>query len=322
MPYITGLKSSSNTNSSVSTNELMTSLATGSGTLPVGAIVPFVGTSIPTGMLLCDGAAVSRSTYAALFTVMGTAFGVGDGSSTFNLPNFKTASSIPIGKDSSTTAINAIGNSGGSFNHTHTSTAHEHSFTHSHDMGNHTHTYDHTHTMGNHTHTANHAHSLANHYHLWYAHGHSLSGLTASVTSSHAHNFTTRPSAGAAGTGSPRNSNQSGTTATFSSSTHTETVAVSASVGSSGTDMSVSNMASGSPRWNDGVTDRNATTFATINTGTPSTNSTGSALGSSSVPSTNTTTSYTGNTDSGGGGLTTSASNPPYVTVNFIIQAQ
>lgn len=54
---------------------------------PVGVIQMFAGTSAPAGYLLCDGAAVSRSTYSALFAVVGTSFGAGNGSTTFNLPN-------------------------------------------------------------------------------------------------------------------------------------------------------------------------------------------------------------------------------------------
>jgi microcystin-dependent protein len=54
---------------------------------PVGVIFPFAGTSIPSGWLLCNGAAVSRTTYAALFAVIGTTYGSGDGTTTFNLPN-------------------------------------------------------------------------------------------------------------------------------------------------------------------------------------------------------------------------------------------
>ena len=53
---------------------------------PTGAVISFAGGSVPTGWLLCDGTAVSRTTYAALFTAIGTAFGAGDGTTTFNLP--------------------------------------------------------------------------------------------------------------------------------------------------------------------------------------------------------------------------------------------
>lgn len=57
--------------------------------MPTGAILPFAGTTAPTGFLMCDGTAVSRTTYATLFAVIGTAFGSGNGSTTFNLPDFR-----------------------------------------------------------------------------------------------------------------------------------------------------------------------------------------------------------------------------------------
>jgi phage-related tail fiber protein len=54
---------------------------------PVGSYLLFAGKTLPSGYLLCNGAAVSRTTYAALFAVIGTTYGAGDGSTTFNLPN-------------------------------------------------------------------------------------------------------------------------------------------------------------------------------------------------------------------------------------------
>jgi microcystin-dependent protein len=56
---------------------------------PIGAVLAFAGTSSPTGYLLCDGSAISRTTYGALFAVIGTAHGTGDGSTTFNLPDYR-----------------------------------------------------------------------------------------------------------------------------------------------------------------------------------------------------------------------------------------
>ena len=53
----------------------------------VGAVIAFAGSTSPAGWLLCDGSAVSRTDYAALFAVIGTTYGTGDGSTTFNLPN-------------------------------------------------------------------------------------------------------------------------------------------------------------------------------------------------------------------------------------------
>ena len=55
--------------------------------VPTGMILPFAGTSIPEGFLACNGSNVSRTTYANLFSVIGTRYGAGDGSTTFTLPN-------------------------------------------------------------------------------------------------------------------------------------------------------------------------------------------------------------------------------------------
>jgi microcystin-dependent protein len=57
--------------------------------LPAGSLVPFGGASAPTGWLLCDGSAVARSVYAQLFTAIGTLYGAGDGSTTFNVPDLR-----------------------------------------------------------------------------------------------------------------------------------------------------------------------------------------------------------------------------------------
>lgn len=62
---------------------------------PTGCILPFGGSTAPSGYLLCDGTEVSRTTYAELFAVIGTNFGTGDGSTTFNLPDMRE--SVPKG---------------------------------------------------------------------------------------------------------------------------------------------------------------------------------------------------------------------------------
>src|SRR3990172_12282623 len=64
-------------------------------TIPSGVMQMFGGAAAPAGWLLCDGAAVSRTTYADLFAAIGTAFGVGDGGTTFNIPHLKGRA--PIG---------------------------------------------------------------------------------------------------------------------------------------------------------------------------------------------------------------------------------
>jgi microcystin-dependent protein len=70
--------------------------------------MPFAGTTAPQGWMLCDGSAVSRTTYAALFAVIGTTYGEGDGETTFNIPNL--AGRVVIGSSQS----HALGTTGGS----------------------------------------------------------------------------------------------------------------------------------------------------------------------------------------------------------------
>ena len=59
------------------------------GGVPVGAVFHFAASTAPTGFLKANGAAVSRTTYAALFAITGTTYGVGDGSTTFNVPDLR-----------------------------------------------------------------------------------------------------------------------------------------------------------------------------------------------------------------------------------------
>lgn len=64
------------------------------GLVPISGIIGYAGTNVPPGYLACDGAAISRHNYAALFSVIGTTYGVGDGSTTFNVPTRLQASVI------------------------------------------------------------------------------------------------------------------------------------------------------------------------------------------------------------------------------------
>lgn len=79
--------------------------------IPTGLITPFGGPSAPDGFLLCDGAAVSRTTYADLFAVIGESYGAGDGSNTFNLPDLQGR--VPVGLDTGQTEFNTLGKTGG-----------------------------------------------------------------------------------------------------------------------------------------------------------------------------------------------------------------
>lgn len=71
-----------------------------------GTIVPYSDSSIPSGFLECDGSNVSRTTYADLFAVIGTTYGVGDGSTTFGLPDLQD--NVAVGK-SGTKALASTG---------------------------------------------------------------------------------------------------------------------------------------------------------------------------------------------------------------------
>lgn len=84
--------------------------------LPVGTIVPFGAISIPSGWLECNGAAVSRATYADLFASIGTTYGAGDGSTTFNVPDLRGRSSIGQGTGAGLTP-RVIGATGGEESH-------------------------------------------------------------------------------------------------------------------------------------------------------------------------------------------------------------
>jgi len=76
-----------------------------------GTVLPFAGSTAPEGWLLCFGQAVSRTTYANLFAVIGTTFGTGDGSTTFNLPDIRGR--VAAGKDDmGGTAASRLTNSG------------------------------------------------------------------------------------------------------------------------------------------------------------------------------------------------------------------
>ena len=65
--------------------------------MPVGCVIPFAGAAAPTGWLLCQGQAISRTTYAQLFSVIGTTYGSGDGKTTFNLPDMRGR--VAVGSD-------------------------------------------------------------------------------------------------------------------------------------------------------------------------------------------------------------------------------
>lgn len=100
--------------------------------VPTGAICPFAGGTVPDGWVLCDGAQKSRVDYKALFDVIGTTWGVGDGSTTFNVPDLRGRTPIGAGTGSGLTA-RTLGQSGGEETHILTTAelaVHNHSHVH------------------------------------------------------------------------------------------------------------------------------------------------------------------------------------------------
>jgi microcystin-dependent protein len=97
---------------------------------PPGAIFSYGGAVLPAGFLWCHGGTVSRTTYAALFAAIGTAYGVGDGT-TFGVPNLKGR--VPLCLDPAVSTANTLGETGGQMSVTptfagNTLTAHGHNF--------------------------------------------------------------------------------------------------------------------------------------------------------------------------------------------------
>jgi len=93
---------------------------TGIEGIPTATIVPWSDSSVPTGFLECDGSAVSRSTYADLFAIVGTTYGSGDGSTTFNVPDLQDNVAVGksgtknLGSTGGANTVTSTGNVGGS----------------------------------------------------------------------------------------------------------------------------------------------------------------------------------------------------------------
>jgi len=134
--------------------------------MPVGAVAALAGNVTPLGWLLCDGAAVNRVTYATLFTIIGTLYGPGDGSTTFNLPDLRNK------------FIRGVGSSTGVLG---TAQAAELA-SHAHAVNDPTHSHNHTHTFGGTTgaESAAHTHNVSDpgHAHTTQAHSHNVPVFT------------------------------------------------------------------------------------------------------------------------------------------------
>ena len=114
-PTFTGTPTAPTASAGTNTTQIATTAFVLANGAPTGGLIMWGTGTAPSGWLLCAGAAVSRTTYAALFAVIGTTFGVGDGSTTFNLPNYTNR--MPYG-----TTLAATGGSADAIvvSHTHT----------------------------------------------------------------------------------------------------------------------------------------------------------------------------------------------------------
>ena len=84
--------------------------------VPIGTVAPYAGSTAPLGWAICDGSAVSRTTYSALFAIIGTTYGAGDGSTTFNLPDMRGKAAF--GYSSTSGIYNTLGGTGGATSYT------------------------------------------------------------------------------------------------------------------------------------------------------------------------------------------------------------
>ena len=102
-------------NKKVPASKVGTGGAASGDTLPIGAVLEWYSDTIQENWLLCNGQAVSRIDYAELFNILGTKYGSGDGSTTFNLPNLQ--GKVAVGKDENDTDFDELGKTGGEKEH-------------------------------------------------------------------------------------------------------------------------------------------------------------------------------------------------------------
>lgn len=157
--------------------------------VPTGGMIPYGGVTAPAGWLLCNGAQVSRTTEALLFSIIGTGYGIGDGTTTFNLPDGRDKTAVGV------SGTKLLGSSGGAANitlatsnlpsHTHTGTtgagsAHSHTGTTGPESNDHTHGYNNSATHPTGFQGGPNAHDATN-----------AGASTSGTSTTHTHSFTT-----------------------------------------------------------------------------------------------------------------------------------
>jgi microcystin-dependent protein len=160
----------------------------GFGLLPPGVMLPYAGASAPAGYLFCDGAAISLTTYADLYAVIGVTYG-DPGGGNFNIPDMRGRTPMGVGTgDAADATAHALADKDGTethvlitaelAGHTHTTNNHSHTIAqHSHTVNSHTHTGpSHVHTMPSHVHT------MGTHVHTMPSHSHTANSNTTGIT--------------------------------------------------------------------------------------------------------------------------------------------
>ena len=249
----------------------------------VGAFIMYTAAAAPSPKwLICDGATVSRTTYTALFALIGHTYAADPGGGNFTLPDFRGR--LPIGL-APTTALNTLGETAGSWDHNHAQSAHQHA------GGDHTHSIPTSDSSGGpHSHTNTSTGSSG-------AHGHTLGG---SVTSAGSHSHSTLTNTERADRGSVRyRDSRSGTIQTNPNHIHgindTETA---------GAHIHAHSLAAVN------ASGHTHTTSGTGVSNTAHTHDTSAETGAGSA----------GNPTDGGGN-NTGTGNPPVLVVNFLIKA-
>ena len=116
---------------SVSQGGTGVAIAVASASVASGVILDFGGVNVPSGYLGCDGSNVSRTTYATLFAAISTTWGVGDGSTTFGLPDLRRKVAVGSGGTGTARLANSVGSTGGEESHVQTEAemaSHSHTF--------------------------------------------------------------------------------------------------------------------------------------------------------------------------------------------------
>lgn len=208
--------------------------------LPVGVVLPYSGSSAPAGFLLCDGSAVSRTTYArlnSLYSGDSYPYGSGNGTTTFNVPDLRQR--FPMGKAASGTG-NALGSTFGTIDHVHTGPSHTHAVgtlvtasggSHAHTLnsgdtssaGSHTHSFSDTSSGasgggfnvgagGNNVSSQSHTHTVSGTTGSGGSHSHTIN---TGMTSAGSHTHTISGSTAAGGTGNTGQGNPPGIALNF-----------------------------------------------------------------------------------------------------------